>query len=125
MRLLDSLAEPSGSRLAGADADASVPELLAEHHIDALICGSDCIAAGAMNYLLDRGVRVPDDIAIAGFDDSADATAMHPQLTTVHQPMDAFGVSLATLVLDQIEGRPFQRTVFLPTEVVARGSTGE
>lgn len=123
VRLLDSLAEPSGSRLAGAD--ASVPELLAEHHIDALICGSDCIAAGAMNYLLDRGVRVPDDIAIAGFDDSADATAMHPQLTTVHQPMDAFGVSLATLVLDQIEGRPFQRTVFLPTEVVARGSTGE
>ena len=41
---------------------------------------------------------------------------MHPHLTTVRQPMDAFGVSLATLVLGQIEGRPFQRTVFLPTE---------
>ena len=45
---------------------------------------------------------------------------MHPQLTTVRQPMDAFGVSLAPLVLGQIEGRPFQRTVFLPTEVLAR-----
>ena len=43
-----------------------------------------------------------------------------PQLTTVRQPMDAFGVSLATLVLDQIEDRPFQRTGLLPTEVVAR-----
>ena len=41
-------------------------------------------------------------------------------LTTVRQPMDAFGVSLATLVLDQIEDRPFQRTGLLPTEVVAR-----
>lgn len=50
----------------------------------------------------------------------ADADAMHPQLTTVRQPMDAFGVSLSTLVLGQIEGRPFQRTVFLPTEVLAR-----
>ena len=44
----------------------------------------------------------------------------HPRLTTVRQPMDAFGVSLATLVLDQIEDRPFQRTGLLPTEVVAR-----
>ncbi|MDB6660154.1 transcriptional regulator [Bifidobacterium longum] len=43
-----------------------------------------------------------------------------PQLTTVRQPMDAFGVSLATLVLDQIEDRLFQRTGLLPTEVVAR-----
>lgn len=43
-----------------------------------------------------------------------------PQLTTVRQPMDAFGVSLATLVLDQIEDRPFQRTGLLTTEVVAR-----
>ena len=41
-------------------------------------------------------------------------------LTTVRQPMDAFGVSLATLVLDQIEDRPFQRTGLLPTEVIAR-----
>ena len=40
--------------------------------------------------------------------------------TTVRQPMDAFGGSLATLVLDQIEDRPFQRTGLLPTEVVAR-----
>lgn len=63
-----------------------------------------------MNRLYHRTVVLAD----------ADADAMHPQLTTVRQPMDAFGVSLATLVLGQIEGRPFQRTVFLPTEVLAR-----
>ena len=51
------------------------------------------------------------------YHDLADQTAA---LTTVRQPMDAFGVSLATQVLDQIEDRPFQRTGLLPTEVVAR-----
>lgn len=107
----------------GAGHDADARRILADHRVDALMCGSDCIAAGAMQYLTGQGVDVPADMAIAGFDDNSDATAMQPQLTTIRQPLAAFGVNLASMVLDQIEGRPIRHTLILPTELVVRGST--
>ena len=86
----------------------------------ALFCISDVLALGAVQAARELGLRVPEDLSVVGFDDVEYAVMGHPRLTTVRQPMDAFGVSLATLVLDQIEDRPFQRTGLLPTEVVAR-----
>ena len=92
---------------------------------DALICASDCLAAGAMHHLISAGVRIPDDLAVAGFDDGFDALATHPQLTTVHQPLADYGVALSTMILNQIENHTFERTVLLPTSLVTRASTGE
>lgn len=71
-------------------------------------------------HMLGRGYRQIAYIIGPSYLPTPTPTPACPQLTTVRQPMDAFGVSLATLVLDQIEDRPFQRTGLLPTEVVAR-----
>ena len=70
--------------------------------------------------MLGRGYRRIAYIIGPSYLPTSTPTPACQQLTTVRQPMDAFGVSLATLVLDQIEDRPFQRTGLLPTEVVAR-----
>lgn len=90
--------------------------------IDALACGNDCLAAGAMLELGLRGVDVPGDIAVTGFDDSPDAEAARPALTTVHQPIERFGVELADMVLAQIEGREPKRLVRVETGLVMRDS---
>lgn len=111
------------SRLAEGSSNRPASSLLADHHIDALMCGNDCIAVGAMQYLMSHGVRIPDDLAIAGFDDSPDAISSHPQLTTVHQPIEQFGICMADMVLDQLEGRTPQRIHMLDTTVIEREST--
>lgn len=109
---------------AGVNPDAlDIAQLLRDHGVDAMMCANDCIAAGAMQYLVSHGVRVPQDIAIAGFDDSPDAAASTPPLTTVRQPIGRFGIEMADMVLAQIEGDEPKRIVWLPTEVVPRQST--
>lgn len=75
--------------------------------------------------MLGRGYRRIAYIIGPSYLPTLTPTPACPQLTTVRQPMDAFGVSLATLVLDQIEDRPFQRTGLLTTEVVARQARRE
>lgn len=125
IRLLASLA---GTGNADGDApaefgNADIRRVLNEWRIDALMCGSDALAVGAMQYLMAHGIDVPRDLAVAGFDDSAEATALHPGLTTMRQPLAAFGSTLAAMVLDQIEGRARPRTTLLDTELVVRGST--
>ncbi|RSX54304.1 periplasmic-binding protein/LacI transcriptional regulator [Bifidobacterium goeldii] len=111
-------------RLAGASSDTApnVPAVLKQQHIDALVCGNDCLAAGAMQYLIAHGVRIPEDVAVAGFDDSPDAQATNPPLTTVHQPIGQFGVQMADMVLNQLEGDEAPSIVWLPTHVVVRHS---
>ncbi len=56
---------------------------------DALFCASDLIAIGAMRALADRGIRVPQDVAVAGFDDIPIASFTNPSLTTVQQDTKA------------------------------------
>lgn len=89
---------------------------------DALMCANDCIAAGALAELAAQGIRVPQDVAVTGFDDSPDASASHPTITTVHQPIERFGEELAELVLAQIEGRAPHSPVWLETQPMLRES---
>ena len=86
----------------------------------AIVCLSDEVAAGVLDAASDRGVAVPADLSVVGFDDTVTASTTSPPLTTVHQPMAGKGEEAARLLLD---GAPPTELV-LPTELVVRGSTG-
>ncbi|WP_367125325.1 LacI family DNA-binding transcriptional regulator [Streptomyces phytohabitans] len=91
--------------------------------LDAVFCASDLMAAGARAALREADRTVPDDVALVGFDDSAMARQMDPPLTTVRQPIEEMGRTMARVLLDQIRERSAERPhVVLPTELVRRGS---
>ncbi|MCG8346515.1 MAG: GntR family transcriptional regulator [Chloroflexales bacterium] len=90
----------------------------------ALFCINDIIAFGVMHYLLARGLRVPDDIAIVGFDDIPLAPYMPVPLTTVAQPKYEIGVRAAELLLARLAGKKsLGRELALPTSLVVRESS--
>ncbi|NWF68346.1 MAG: LacI family DNA-binding transcriptional regulator [Chloroflexi bacterium] len=92
---------------------------------DALFAGNDTSAVGAIRALNEHGLRVPEDVAVIGFDDIAGATSIRPQLTTVHQPVRQIGAQAARLLLEVIAERPTQpRHILLPTHLVVRQSCG-
>ena len=72
--------------------------------IDGVLAGSDRIAVGAIEALHQRGVKVPEDIAVVGFDDHPIAGRCDPALTTVHQPLKEEGVTAAELAMGMIDG---------------------
>ncbi|PWS50670.1 LacI family transcriptional regulator [Streptomyces sp. FT05W] len=88
----------------------------------ALVCDDDILAAGACKAVRRRGLRVPDDISVTGFDDLALATAVEPELTTVRLPAEQVGERGMTALLDVLEGRRAEPGD-LPVRLVARGST--
>jgi DNA-binding LacI/PurR family transcriptional regulator len=94
---------------------ATVPEL------DAAFVASDLMAAGALAALHRAGRRVPEDVAVGGFDDSPVATSVQPALTTIRQPLPRISTELVRLLLDLIDGQPPAR-VILPTELIRRDS---
>jgi DNA-binding LacI/PurR family transcriptional regulator len=85
-----------------------------------LICMSDELGAGAIDAAFARGIDVPGQLSVVGFDDTPTGLVTAPQLTTVHQPLAEKGAEAARLLL---EGAP-ARTVRFPTELVVRASTG-
>ncbi|MYR94105.1 MULTISPECIES: LacI family DNA-binding transcriptional regulator [unclassified Streptomyces] len=100
-------------------------ELLARRpHLDAVFAASDVMAAGARQVLREADRRIPEDVALIGFDDSVVARHMHPALTSVRQPIEEMGRRMAQLLLEEIAGRTGERpTVVLPTELVVRDSS--
>jgi DNA-binding LacI/PurR family transcriptional regulator len=91
--------------------------------IDAVFAASDLMAAGALHALRRLGRRVPDDVAVIGFDGLPAAQQTDPQLTTVRQPIAAMGTCMVGEILAQIAdpGRKPSRVV-LGTELILRGS---
>jgi DNA-binding LacI/PurR family transcriptional regulator len=99
-------------------------ELLARQpELDGVFIASDLMAQGALQVLHRQGRRIPGDVAVVGFDDSAAALSCDPQLTTVRQPVEEMAGEMARLLLRQINAPdgPVQSVVFQPTLVV-RGS---
>ncbi|MGK9148332.1 LacI family transcriptional regulator [Plantibacter flavus] len=91
--------------------------------IDGVFAASDAVAAGAIEALRAAGRRVPEDVSIVGFDDSAWALRCHPALTTVHQPAAAVGRRAAEVLLAQLRGETISPPgSFVPTSIVRRGS---
>ena len=107
------------SRISGEHA---MKELLAKSpDLDAVFAANDAMAAGAITALKAAGKRVPEDVAVGGFDDSVIATQTDPQLTTMHQPFDRISTEMVRLLLDTIAGQE-SATVTLPTVLTRRDS---
>jgi DNA-binding LacI/PurR family transcriptional regulator len=97
---------------------ARAPEL------DAVFAASDLMAIGAMRALRAAGRRVPDDVAVVGFDDSHAARLADPQLTTVRQPIEEMGRSLARLLLSEVRNPGRRSTsMIVATELIVRESS--
>ncbi len=99
--------------------------LLAEFDdLDALFVASDQMAVGALQVLIDSGRRVPDDVAVVGYDDSPAATSGRLPLSTVRQPSEQMGTAMAEMLIKLLRGeRPAQPAHLLPTTLVVRQSS--
>jgi LacI family transcriptional regulator len=92
---------------------------------DAVVCGNDQMAIGAIRELIAGGLRVPGDVAVVGFDDIYPGTLLTPSLTTVHQPMRLLGERACSLLLERIADPSLpHRVELLPTELIVRTSCG-
>jgi DNA-binding LacI/PurR family transcriptional regulator len=101
--------------------EVAMERLLAEHpEIDGVFAANDLMAQGALLVLRQHGRRVPDDVAMVGFDDSSAALACRPPLTTVRHPVEDMAAEMARLLLTHIErpGRPVTSRIFEPTLVI-------
>lgn len=90
--------------------------------IDGLFVASDLMALGALDALRAAGRRVPDDVAVVGFDDSELARSADPPLTTVRQPIEQLGDQMARMLLDQLDHGAPPKGAVLHTELVVRRS---
>jgi LacI family transcriptional regulator len=90
----------------------------------AIFAVTDMTAVGAFGVARRLGLRIPEEVAIVGYNDIPLATRMVPALTTVHVPIHDFGAAAARLLLEQIEtGEPSRRRVVFNPELIVRGST--
>jgi DNA-binding LacI/PurR family transcriptional regulator len=106
------------------EAGAAGAALLLERGVDAIFCANDPSAVGALATIREAGLRVPEDVALAGFDDLDFAAELDPPLTTVRQDIRQQGAEAAESLIQLLEdpdGGP--RRVILPTELVIRQST--
>jgi LacI family transcriptional regulator len=91
----------------------------------ALVAFNDKMAIGALRAAAERGLRVPDDLSVAGFDDIELGQACRPMLTTVRQPLEEMGRMAVHLLLRMLGGHRLDALhLELATELVVRGSTG-
>jgi DNA-binding LacI/PurR family transcriptional regulator len=104
-----------------AGGEAAAHRLLDAHpDLDGLFVASDLMAEGALRAVQDRGRRVPDDVAVVGFDDSSAALECRPQLTTVRQPVEEMAAEMAQLLIAHIDdpARSPRSIIFQPTLVL-------
>ncbi|MFF2373807.1 LacI family DNA-binding transcriptional regulator [Streptomyces xiamenensis] len=115
------LIEHSLFTLEGGQAAATA---LLERGCTAVICASDMMALGAIRAARQRGLAVPGEVSVIGYDDSPLIAFTDPPLTTIRQPVPAMGQAAVRALLEEIGGTPTPHSefVFLP-ELVVRGST--
>lgn len=98
---------------------------LLPHKPDAIFCASDSMAFGAIDVLHEVGLRVPDDVAIIGFDDLPPAMRFDPPLTTIRQPVRRNGMLAVEVLMELMQtGAHPPRHIILPTELVIRATCG-
>lgn len=102
----------------------AMSRLLERRGLTAIFAASDVVAFGAMAAIREAGLRVPEDMAVVGFDDIPLAAYFDPPLTTVHLPAHDLGRAAGLALLDRIDGRAGEARTVLPTELVIRSSTG-
>ena len=91
----------------------------------AIMCVNDFMAVGVIRELRERGIRVPDDVSVTGFDNIKLAEFCYPSLTTIHIPRDVIGrMAFESLVADRADKVPFGRELIVDPDFVVRESTG-
>jgi DNA-binding LacI/PurR family transcriptional regulator len=91
--------------------------------LDAVFAASDLMAVGALAELRRWRRRVPEDVAVVGFEDSVLARHTNPPLTTVRQPVEELGRTMARILTDITQHGADRRQITLPTELVVRESS--
>ncbi len=108
------------TREAGA---AGFAELMSRRHRpDAVFCGNDVIAVGAMEKAHELGFEIPQDVALIGHDDASFASLVRPRLTTIRYPADQVARAAARLLAERLDGRKVHKSVHVKAEFVARAS---
>ncbi|MED1201821.1 LacI family DNA-binding transcriptional regulator [Heyndrickxia acidicola] len=109
-----------------AEAEKAAWNLLENHpEITAIFCASDLMAFGAMSAAKKRGLRVPEDLSIVGYDDILLASYSNPPLTTIAQDVSRLGYHASKLLVEMLEGRAESHNVILDTALVNRSSTAK
>ncbi len=105
---------------------AAIKQLIATHHVgfDALVSANDNMAIGAMQALQEQGIRIPDDVVVAGFDDIEETRAITPSLTTVRAPWHSLGSKSVDLLLSKLANDPLSDQILLETKIICRQSCG-
>ncbi|MFJ3423079.1 MULTISPECIES: LacI family DNA-binding transcriptional regulator [unclassified Streptomyces] len=103
---------------------AAMSDLLARQPgLDGVFAANDLMAQGACQAVQQHGLRVPDDVAVVGFDDSSIAVTCHPRLTTIRQPVEEMAAEMARLLDEHIHGvRTEPTSVVFDPELVVRES---
>jgi len=92
--------------------------------VEAIVAANDWMAFGALQALEERGLRVPQDVALAGFDDTSEAMVSSPPLTTVQQPIRQLGAAAIKMMLQVLAGEQVPEQIMVPTQLVVRESCG-
>ncbi|HBO45217.1 MAG TPA: hypothetical protein DD670_15075 [Planctomycetaceae bacterium] len=100
-------------------------QLLEKHkpRVDAVMAYDDPVAMGAIKYFSDNGVRVPEDIAVVGFDNQPEAEYSIPSLTSIHQPVDEIGRKSVELMKRMLQQQAKPEHLLVSPRLMARGST--
>ena len=108
-----------------ASGRAALAQILAhKRRPTAIACGNDLLAFGALLECAARGIAVPRQISVTGFDDIEFAAEVAPPLTTIHIPTADIGRRAAERLLARLEGKRVARVEEAPVDLVVRGSTG-
>ncbi|WFP17669.1 LacI family DNA-binding transcriptional regulator [Citricoccus muralis] len=99
-------------------------EIAAAHRPTAIVAFNDQLAIGMIRHFVRRGVQVPEDLSITGYDNTYGASFVHSGLTCLDAPVEEAGRAAVDLLLTQIGGDTRPRTIRLPSPLRVRGSTG-
>jgi DNA-binding LacI/PurR family transcriptional regulator len=121
---LDPDAQPRAVTAIGIDDARDAAGPLLDEQPTAVFCDDDIIAAGLYLAVRERGLRIPRDLSVIGFDDMDFARVLEPPLTTVALDAEQLGASAFELLEHSMTGRRTRRRIVLPAELLVRGSTG-
>ncbi len=98
-------------------------QLKQEFDFDALFCGNDKIAFGALYGLIENGIKVPEEVQVIGFDDIELVQYLKPSLSTIRQDIDKYGKTISSKIVSMVEGHELNEQIVIPVEFIGRDTT--